>query len=72
MYKIGDKVFVIDAQRGIDQMQKMIGKVCTIKSGIDGSWELNELPAFLWCNEWFSPATDIKVEEDDILSVIGE
>lgn len=73
MYKIGDKVLVVDAQSFINEMQNMIGKICTISNGSSDSWVLEECPRFLWLNKWLMPVINIEtVAEDDILSVIGE
>lgn len=72
MYKIGDKVLVVDAQKFINEMQNMIGKIGTISNGGSDSWVLAECPRFLWLDKWLMPAINIEtVTEDDILSMIG-
>ena len=76
MFKKGDKVLVIAAQKGIRQMQTMIGTVCTIDNVDSGTYELKEDKyRFSWIDKWlepYEPPIHIEIQEDNILELLGE
>lgn len=57
-YKVGDKVRVkdypVDVGPGwVDEMDKMLGKIVTIKEiDLDGDYKIKEMK-YLWCDEMF-------------------
>lgn len=72
-YRVGDKVLVAKAQNGIDEMQKLVGTVCTISQVYSGGYQLAECRiGYSWLESWLEPATEINIQENDWNLVLGE
>lgn len=68
----GDKVLIVDSQRGLERMSKLIGTVKTIERAYTNLYVL-EGDAYLWKEEWlqlYQP--EININESDWHKILGE
>ena len=70
----GDQVIIVDAQRGISYMQKLIGRVTTITrvgANAEDKKEYYNIQedegCFLWCEEWLELYSETCEGWEDLL-----
>ena len=76
MFKVGEKVRIIDAQENLDLMKTMIGNICTIKEVDHNSHHVYRLKEdiyqFGWFEWWLESAEPAEITEKEIELILGE
>ena len=68
MFKVGDTVKIINSQTGLEEMFELIGETSQIKRKVNIYYELVD-NGYLWKEEWLKLVDDIKIEENDLMSL---